>query len=311
VPRWLNISGLNRYILDMKPRTRTVPSAKQVLQARFPKLDVGCVFPLSPSSLTWGLQKGCTLQRALGKGTSVSVRPNKYVFRGSLIDHAHQRYLVALQRGEHIEEEELLEALYEEYTASRADYEPTPQGWVDEVAGLLLELVRQHPDIRPASVQQEHYLYIGDSMEAPDFPRERPVGLGARDWVYGLSDWTEEKPGGREVWDLKVLAKPLKDVGRYRLQLYTYAAALWQAGHDVKGVALCQFHWKSKRIREVSENFTLRDYDRVIQIYRQARDHYLSVIEGKADFIIPYRATGKCSAYDCMSYHQCPLGGGR
>lgn len=269
------------------------------------------VFPLSPSSVLWGLQSGCTLQRFLGKVHQwrKKAKMPHYVFLGSLVDVAIEKFLRAVQRGEDYTHDQMQEDLYEDFFDRKDQYSGVEQGFHEYAFGIAAAAA-EHIDFVPDTIQEEFFLYLGEDPNVK-IPEEYSEIRGNPDWVYGFADWTLRQGRGIMIEDLKVTSKPYSSVGKYRIQLMTYAAAKWQKGFDVRGVRLRQFSKSSLRFQSPDEPFTRQDYDRVIRIYRAARDHYLNVMNGTQDFHIPYKGSGKCSQYgNCSFFEGCPMGAG-
>lgn len=295
----------------MNPRLRTVKTIKETVDEAIGEGELKDVFPLSPSSVLWGLQGGCTLQRYLGKahGWRKHARMPHYVFLGSLVDHAFCWWLEQIQKGEDPTQEGVREVLYEKFFDERDGYEGWSEGFHEYAFGIAWAAI-ENIDFVPDTIQEECFLYLGDDPNV-DIPTKYDEVRGNPDWIYGFTDWTLRQGKGVMIEDLKITGNPYKSIGKYRIQLFTYAAAKWQKGFDVRGIRLRQFDKNKLRFESPDEAFTRKDYDRVIQIYRAARDHFLGVMSGTQDFHIPYKGSGKCSQYgNCSFFSGCPLGAG-
>jgi hypothetical protein len=231
-----------------------------------------------------------------------------YVFLGTLVDRAVEKFLRATQAGEDYLDDQVREDLLEHYFDEKDGYTGVQQGF-DEYAYGIAKACIEAIDFVPATIQEACFLYLGEDPNV-DIPTDYEEVRGNPDWVFGYTDWTKREGSGLFIEDLKVTKNPYKSVGKYRIQLFTYAAAKWQQGEDIKGIRLRQFGTGNLRFLSPDEVFTRQDYDRVIQTYRAARDHYLAIEAGTQDFHVPYKGSGKCSTYSCNFFEGCPMGAG-
>lgn len=288
----------------MLARTREVTRAWDRVKEELGERSIMGVFPLSPSGVVWGRQSGCDLPRILRKAYGFTVKMPDFVFMGSIVDRMVEEQLRANLSG--TEPGDIEQIGYEHFFENKASYDEVGDGFADEAVGVGLAAVEHFRDVVPSSVQRPMPLYIGaGSAEIPaDSPSENP------DWVWGFSDWTTLGPGSASsVHDLKCRARTVKYVSKDSLQLFTYASSIYQSGEDVRQVHVEQINKKSKQLVTASSDFTAADYERTIQIYREARDQYLALERGERDLLIPYRGAGKCSNWSCHYYDGCPLGG--
>lgn len=279
------------------------------------------VFPLSPSDVKRGALSGCTLRRALRKWLGWSVRAPHPVLRGTLIDRALQLHLENARAGIDASPEVSAAEVWTHYPTIRDSYHEFPSeadqlGFLSETEGHAINVLRQLKleERTIVGVQKRCLLWIGDG-ESPEVPDDLAQLQQREHWVLGYADWIEVVPGSKRVRvvDLKVTSSPVRSehtVGAHRLQLLTYAASEKQAGLDVAEVSLAQYVPKEGRILEPwpSESPGALDVEQVVRIYRSVRDHYLSVIEGRADLLVPMRGDSGCTDFGCWYYRRCPYG---
>lgn len=283
------------------------------------------VFPLSPSAVTWGIEKGCTLKRALGKCWGIKARMPIYVQTGSLVDKGVMTLLEMNNAGSAFSKQAIEDAVYTHFVETRDDFMPVEneESYLSWLMGYLMGVIERNSldTLVPVHVQQKTWLYIGDmeDVQVPSGDGWSPPGNVRRDWVLGYLDWTENLGGGIIIRDLKVTSNPTNlngkgssGVGRYKTAMFTYAASLEQRGEEVMEVSLYQLQPKKAGAPAViaSELYTEQDYTRIIQRYRQVRDHYSRIADGEGDFIIPPRGSGDCTERGCSLWGKCPMGGG-
>lgn len=279
------------------------------------------VFPLSPSDVKRGALSGCTLRRALRKWLGWEARAPHPVLRGSLIDRAVQVHLQNAAAGIDASAEVSAAEVWTHYATIRDGYHEFPSeadqlGFLAETEGHAINVLRalRLEERTILGVQARCLLWIGNG-DSPEVPDDIAKLECPEDWVIGFADWIEVIPGSKRVRvvDLKVTSSPVRSsgtVGPHRLQLLTYAGAELQKGLDVAEVALAQYIPKEGRFQDPwpSEAPGALDLEHVVRIYRSVRDHYLSVIEGKADFLVPMRGDSGCTDYGCWYYRRCPYG---
>ena len=286
------------------------PSVEQMLS----------IFPLSASAVTWGIDKGCSLKRALKKWWGIKGLMPAPVLRGALVDAAITGMLQRKLDGKPFDEDAMADDIYNKYADSKGDFDLSGirdiGDYLETVRRLTSGLVSRHKlwQVQPLSVQEKIWLYIGHKESVlPVEGDASPPDI--QDWVIGYLDWVEQRITGRKVVDLKVTSSPVTSsnsgAGKYKLQAHTYPSAYRQRGIDVPRTGLLQLHPGRMTKHETDEDHTQSDYRRVIQKYRQVRDHYLGVIKGRQDFLIPYNGYGECTDRRCSLYQRCPMGGGR
>lgn len=296
-------------------RLRNVKPIREALKdfVGEPRHDLNRIFPLSPSSVTHGIQDGCSLPRWLERLYGWKTKKPSALLRGLVIDAMLMQVLKSNMMGAEWKELDIIDKGLEVYQESKEWYDLSRENgqWIDQIIGWGLVVIRELAELVPYSVQEDVFLYLGEDA-AVESPQEYKDVECSSDWVYGKLDWTERSGGLFKVRDLKATSKPQKSVGKHSLQLHSYATALHQKGLDIRNVGLVQFDTrKCSLVSSDDDDFTRLDYDRVIRIYREARDHYRRLVDGTGDFVVPFRGVGKCSSYSCWYYEPCPFGGNR
>jgi hypothetical protein len=275
-----------------------------------PVRDERSIFPLSPSTVAHEYMAGCSLPRWLDKVYGWRSRPHARLLRGRVVDAMLQHALVSNHSAKEWTEDECISLAAKMFHKEKRGYhfgkDLDPDSYLEQLIGMGLVVVRSLADLLPYSVQQKSMLYIGPNEEV-EIPVEYPKF--DKDWIYGISDWVEKNGATYSVKDLKVTSKPsTRGLGKHRLQLFTYGAAEYQKGLDIRSVGIHQLDVSKMKIVNVDEDFTRLDYDRIMMIYRQAVRHYENIVEGRGDFMIPYRGVEKCSSWSCFYYEGCPFG---